>query len=96
MKIHKDSSKSYPSMVVHPQILYYSLIMHQIIHCFVSDTSLMTKEKAIIGSLYVKKVWYYQNSMINIRKYCKKKSNINNNTKKHISDKLDEKQQIKH
>ena len=28
-------------MVVHPPILDYSMIMHQIIHCFESDTSLL-------------------------------------------------------
>ena len=37
MKIHEVSSKSYPSMVAHPQILEYSIIMHQIIHSFESD-----------------------------------------------------------
>ena len=39
MKIHEDSNKSYPSMVVHRQILDYSMIMHPIIHYFESDTS---------------------------------------------------------
>ena len=39
VKIHEDSNKSYPSMVVHRQILDYSMIMHPIIHCFESDTS---------------------------------------------------------
>ena len=38
MKIHDDSNKSYPSMVAHPQILEYSIIMHQIIYSFESDT----------------------------------------------------------
>ena len=38
-KFHEDSNKSYPSMVVNPQILDYSMIMHQIIHCFETDTS---------------------------------------------------------
>ena len=39
MKIHKDSNKSYPSMVVHPQMLDFYMILHQIIHYFESDTS---------------------------------------------------------
>ena len=39
MKFHEDSNKSYPSMGVNPQILDYSMIMRQIIHCFETDTS---------------------------------------------------------
>ena len=30
MKTHEDSNKSYPLMVAHPQILEYSVIMHEI------------------------------------------------------------------
>ena len=47
---------------------------------------------------YVKKLFhdkYQKNFMISIRKHYKK-SNICNNTKKHIFNKLDKKQQIKH
>ena len=40
MIMHKDSKKSYPSMVAHHQIIFeYSIIMHQKVHSFETDTS---------------------------------------------------------
>ena len=32
IKIHKDSNKSGPSIVTHPQTLKYSIVKHQIVH----------------------------------------------------------------
>lgn len=37
-EIHEDLNESYPSMVVYPQILDYSIIIHQITRRFESET----------------------------------------------------------
>lgn len=38
-KSHEYSNKPCPSMVLHPQILEYLIILHQVIHSFESDIS---------------------------------------------------------
>ena len=61
------------------------------------NTGFLTKEKVITDSLKknVKKYIYFQNFITNIRKCCNKIQYMHD-TKKHIFNKLDKNQQIKH
>ena len=64
----EDSNKSYPSMVAPPQILKYSIIMHQIIHS--SDTSwllnLLLKWLPICGNDYLA---FYKEYVVQIKSW---------------------------
>ena len=60
MIIHDDSNKSYPLIVAHHQTFGYSIIMHQIIHYFETDTSWLLNLLTLLLLSY----WFME--MINV------------------------------
>ena len=70
MKIHEVSSKSYPSMVAHPQILEYSIIMNQIIHSFESHLrNIYTFTTTVLMAIKLGRVVTYYNGLLTINSY---------------------------
>ena len=59
-------------MVVYPQILDHSMIMHQIIHCFVRDTSWLLN---LLFKLLLLKWFIWGNDYLTVYKNMEHKEN---------------------